>query len=478
MKTELFKVVIGRNVIDNFQNSLSIISPINQKEFGIIPKVSTKEEIDQIFANAKSAFAEYRKTPLDIRKDRLLKFSKLLKDNWDKITNIIVWEIAKSKRLAIEELDRSVKYIEETIEEYEKIINHPFHLDESVHGIKGKEGNFFYEPIGVVLCISPFNYPLNLLISKIAPALISGNVVVFKPATQGSCLGAFISTLLYEAGFVNGEISCVIGKGREIGDYLTTNKNIDMISFTGSTQVGKEIALHNYFIPVVLELGGKDAAIVLEDCNLEKTAKEIVKGSFSFNGQRCTSIKRVLVDEKIKDKLLELINEEVANLNVGSAASGNFDITELIDYNSLKQNLNLILDAVKNGAKAQQKIQQKGIVLYPVVLDRVSLNSKIAWSEQFGPILPIITFSSIEEAIAIHNASEYGLQASIFTENIEYAKKIADFLEVGSVNINRSSSRGPDIFPFGGRKNSAKGTQGIYDSIISMNRIKGIVENN
>lgn len=478
METKLFKVLIGRKLIDNFDKTINIISPINEKEFGIIPKVSTKEEIDKIYEQAKSSFIEYKKVPYSIRKDRLLKFSKLLKKHWDEITNIIVWEIAKSKRQAIEELDRSVAYIQETIEEYEKINNYPFHIDESVHNIKGKIGSFFYEPVGVVLCISPFNYPLNLLISKIVPALLSGNTVVYKPATQGSCVGAFISTLLYEAGFVNGEVSCVIGKGSEIGNYLTTNKNIDMISFTGSTKVGKDIAKQNSFIPVVLELGGKDAAIVLEDCDVDKTAQEIVNGSFKYNGQRCTSIKRVIVNNKIKDKLLKQINKYVDKLTIGSAAKGNFDITEMIDYQSLKNSLKLVLNAVKEGAKTQQKIKYEGNILYPIVLDRVSLSSDIAWNEQFGPILPIITFDVIEEAIALNNASEFGLQASIFTKNVEYAKKIATFLEVGTVNINKSSSRGPDIFPFGGRKNSAKGTQGVYDSIISMNKIKGIVENN
>ena len=328
------------------------------------------------------------------------------------------------------------------------------------------------------MAISPFNYPLNLLVSKLAPALISGNTVVYKPATQGSCLGAYISLLLYEAGFQNGEISCIIGKGSEIGDLILENKDVNMISFTGSTHIGKKISQLNPLIPVILELGGKDAAIVLKDADIAKTAKDIVAGAFQYNGQRCTGIKRVLVDEKISYKLIDAINYELNKLSVGTAAEGNNNITEMINIDAAKYNLSLILDALKNSALTDQNIRLlENNILAPVVLYNVNSKCRIYYEEQFGPVLPIINFKSIEEAIEINNDSEYGLQASIYTENIELANKIAKSLDVVTVNINRSPSRGPDIFPFGGIKHSGKGMQGIKESIISMNIIKGIIQN-
>ncbi|MBD5423271.1 MAG: aldehyde dehydrogenase family protein [Mycoplasma sp.] len=477
MEGKLFKVLVGNKIIDDFNDVLNIVSPINNQIIGSIPRLKTKDQIDEVFHHAKNSFYRYRETSFASRKEKLLKFSILLKENWDEISNLMVWEIAKSKRSSIEEIDRTVEYIRETISEYEKIMNNPLIIDESIHNIKGKTGYFTYEPLGVVLAISPFNYPLNLLISKLAPALISGNTVVYKPSTQGSCLGAYISILLCKAGFTNGEVSCVIGKGSEIGDYIIENKNIDMISFTGSTKIGKKIAEKNPFIPVILELGGKDAAIVLKDADLKETAKRIVAGSFSYNGQRCTGIKRVLVDQKIKDELVEHIDQEISKLTVGSAALGNYDITEMIDDNSIKYNLNLLLDAYKNNAKTNQEIKKKNNILYPIALYNVNLNCRIAWEEQFGPVLPIISYHNIEEAIDIHNKSEYGLQASIFTKDIDSAKRISKYLEVGTVNINRAPSRGPDVFPFGGVKNSAKGLQGIKYAIISMNKLKGVIEN-
>ncbi len=478
MNGKLYKVVVGNKIINNFDDALHVFSPVNGVEMvGSIPKVSTEGQVRKIFSDAKNAFYIYRNVDFIQRKKWLLNFANLLKENCDELSNLIVLEVAKNKTEAINEVDRSIKYIKDTIEEYERIINNPLIIDEKQHNIQGKIGKFSYEPLGVVLAISPFNYPLNLLISKLAPALISGNVVVYKPATQGSCVGAFVSTLLYEAGFKNGEVSCIIGKGSEIGDFIINDKNIDVISFTGSTKIGKQIAKNNPLIPVVLEMGGKDAAIVLKDADLIKTAKRIVDGAFAYNGQRCTCIKRVLVDKKVEAQLIELIDKEISKLTVGSALSTNSNITEMIDIQSLKYNLQLLLDAYKKGSKTNQPIKRKGNILWPVALYNVSLDSKIANEEQFGPILPIISFDSIEEAIEICNDSEFGLQASIFSQNIDQAKRIASLLEVGTVNINRAPSRGPDVFPFLGIKNSGKGIQGIKDSIISMNRLKGIIEN-
>lgn len=477
MDGKLYKVVVGKKIINDFSHVLHVFSPINHQIIGSIPKVRTKEQIEIIFKNAKLAFHEYRNVDFQIRKKWLLNFCDLLKQKWDELSNIMVWEIAKTKVESIKEIDRSIEYIKSTIEEYEKIMKSPLIIDEPVHNIKGKTGIFTYEPLGVVLAISPFNYPLNLLVSKIAPALISGNTVVYKSATQGSCVGSFISLLLYEAGFKNGEVSCIIGKGSEIGDFIISNPNINMISFTGSSNIGKKIAMKNPLIPVILELGGKDAAIVLKDANLKLCAKKIVKGAFSFNGQRCTSIKRVLVDISVEQKLIKYIDEEIEKLTIGSAAKGNFDITEMTDIKTLKNNLYLLLDAYKNGARTNQKIKRKGNILFPIALHNVTTKCKVAWDEQFGPILPIMSFNEIEQAIDICNKSQYGLQASIFTSNIKLAKKIASTLDVVTVNINESSSRGPDIFPFGGIKDSGKGMQGIKEAIFSMNKIKGIIEN-
>ena len=476
MQTKQYPNVIGKNIIKDFSKIIEVISPINNQVVGIIPRVSTKVEIENIFKEAKSTFSWWKDSNYQDRKNKILKFINLVEKKQNELAEIMMWEIAKTKHESLNEIQRSLQYIKETIVEYENIINNPLIIDETKHHVKGKVGKFIYQPLGVVLAISPFNYPFNLLIAKIIPALISGNVVVYKPASQGSIIGSYVGVLLYKSGFNEGQISCLIGKGSEIGDIFIKNENIDMITFTGSTSIGKKITKEKQMIPLVLELGGKDPAIVLHDADLELVSNEIIKGSFGYNGQRCTAIKRVLVDSRIHEKLKKLLDQKIAKLSVGTALEPN-DITELISKKSLDYNLTLIDDALNQGATTHQEIKKDGLILHPIILDNVNLDMKIAWEEPFGPILPIIEFKSIDDAIEIANQSEYGLQASIFTSNLKQAHEIALKLESGTININRAPSRGPDIFPFSGVKNSGFGIQGIRDAIFSMNRIKGIIDN-
>lgn len=471
-----YRVLVGKKIIKESTQMMQVISPLTNKPFAQVPSIESKEQISMVFETANEAFKKYRKTSFEQRKNMLLKFCELLDKNKEELANILVDEIAKNKNDSLKEVIRSIDYIKETIIEYKKIIDNPLIINEKIHGIPGKIGEFIYQPLGVVLAISPFNYPINLLVSKLAPALISGNTIVYKPATQGSIVGARISELLYESGFINGEVSCIIGSGANIGDSLILNKYVKMISFTGSTNVGKHILDVTSGVKLVLELGGKDPAIILPDADLELATKEIIAGAFNYNGQRCTAIKRVIAHKDIYDKLVSQLNDALLNLKIGSAKENN-DITELISEKSLNYNIDLINDALSKGATSLQKLQNKGNILYPMIFSNVDLNTRIAWEEPFGPILPIIKFNHIEEAIDIANKSEFGLQASIFTNDLEEAKKIALEIEAGTVNINKSSSRGPDIFPFLGIKGSGFGVQGIKDAIISMNEIKGIVHN-
>ena len=278
----------------------------------------------------------------------------------------------------------------------------------------------------------------------------------------------------HEAGIPEGVLNTVTGKGSEIGDYLIAHPMVDFVNFTGSTPVGKKIGELAGMRPILLELGGKDGAIVSEEADLEKAAKDIVSGAFSYSGQRCTAIKRVLVVETVADKLSELIKSEVEKLTVGDPFD-NADITPLIDNKSADFIEGLVLDAKEKGAVALNQIRREGNLLWPVVFDNVTLDMQIAWEEPFGPILPIIRVKNVDEAIEICNGSEYGLQTSVFTKDIVKAFEIAGKLEVGTVQINNKTQRGPDNFPFLGIKGSGVGVQGIKYSIESMTKIKSIV---
>ena len=325
-----------------------------------------------------------------------------------------------------------------------------------------------------MLAIAPFNYPVNLSGSKIAPALIAGNVVMFKPPTQGSISGLLLAKAFEEAGIPAGVFNTITGRGSEIGDYIIEHKEVNFINFTGSTPIGERIGRLAGMRPIMLELGGKDAALVLEDADLEHAAKQIVAGAFSYSGQRCTAIKRVIVLESVADKLVTLLQAEVAKLTVGDPFD-NADITPVIDNASADFIWGLIEDAQEKGAQALTPIKREGNLLWPVLFDQVTKNMKVAWEEPFGPVLPIIRVANVEEAIAFANESEFGLQSSVFTNDFKKAFEIAEKLEVGTVHINNKTQRGPDNFPFLGVKGSGAGVQGIKYSIEAMTNVKSIV---
>ncbi len=332
-------------------------------------------------------------------------------------------------------------------------------------------------PVGTVLAISPFNYPVNLAVSKIGPALMGGNTVIFKPATQGAVSALMMVETLQQAGLPAGVLNTVTGSGGVIGDRLITHKGIDFINFTGSTEVGQHISATISMIPAIMELGGKDAAIVLEDADLEFTANNIVDGAYSYSGQRCTAVKRILVMDSVADPLLEKLKRKIERLKSGDPREDGVTVTPLISKNAADFVESLIHSAVRQGARLITGGKRKGNLIYPTLLDGVTEEMEVAWVEPFGPVLPILRVSSPEEAVKIANHSEYGLQASVFTNNLNLAYDIAARLEVGTVQINNKPERGPDNFPFLGVKNSGMGTQGVRYSIESMTRPKAITVN-
>ena len=394
-----------------------------------------------------------------------------------KLSELLMMEVAKDKKSARSEVIRTVDFIKFTADIAKSINGESLQGDNFPGGKKNKIGLVNREPLGVVLAISPFNYPVNLAASKIAPAIVTGNTVIFKPATQGSLSGLYLAKIFDEAGVPAGVINTVTGKGSEIGDYIVTHPDINFINFTGSSEVGARISQMSKMIPLLMELGGKDAAIVLKDADLDLAAKNIVAGAYSYSGQRCTAIKRVLVVNEVADKLVEKIKMEIKNLKVGNPLELDADVVPLIDTKSADFVEGLINDAINLGGNLVVGGNREGNLIYPTLIDNVTKEMRIAWEEPFGPVLPIIRVNNVEEAIEIANRSEYGLQSSVFTENINDAFYVADKLEVGTVQVNNKTERGPDHFPFLGVKSSGVGVQGIKYSIEAMTRLKATIIN-
>ncbi|HEW6368206.1 TPA: NADP-dependent glyceraldehyde-3-phosphate dehydrogenase [Streptococcus pneumoniae] len=455
------------------EQEITIYSPINQEELGTVPAM-TQTEADEAMQAARAALPAWRALSAVERAAYLHKTAAILERDKEEIGTILAKEVAKGIKAAIGEVVRTADLIRYAAEEGLRITGQAMEGGGFEATSKNKLAVVRREPVGIVLAIAPFNYPVNLSASKIAPALIAGNVVMFKPPTQGSISGLLLAKAFEEAGIPAGVFNTITGRGSEIGDYIIEHKEVNFINFTGSTPIGERIGRLAGMRPIMLELGGKDAALVLEDADLEHAAKQIVAGAFSYSGQRCTAIKRVIVLESVAEKLATLLQEEVSKLTVGDPFD-NADITPVIDNASADFIWGLIEDAQEKEAQTLTPIKREGNLLWPVLFDQVTKDMKVAWEEPFGPVLPIIRVASVEEAIAFANESEFGLQSSVFTNDFKKAFEIAEKLEVGTVHINNKTQRGPDNFPFLGVKGSGAGVQGIKYSIEAMTNVKSIV---
>ena len=433
---------------------LNIVSPLNNEICGQVSALN-QEDINNAFSFARKSFKNWSSSNIEERVLACKKISEKLLDEIDSIAKIINIETAKTMDDSISEVKRTSEYINQTIDTYQNIYHRTMKVNKVVN-------NLYRVPLGVVLAISPFNYPLNLAMSKIIPAILSGNTVVFKPATNGSLTGGKITEIIDSLKLLpKGVFNLVTGRGRDIGDQLTSNNQINMISFTGGVKVGHRIMENNPRIPLVLELGGNDAAYIRNDADIYLASKLVAKGAFSFSGQRCTAIKRLIVHNNIKNEFIDLLKKEVLKITeVPLINNGAADWVEKLLNDS---NNKIILGGSRNENKFNHTIVETN-------------KNSLAWKEEaFGPLLPIIYVSNDDEAVDIMNDTNFGLQNSIFTKDIEWARYAALRIESGTVNINKSSSRGPDEFPFLGIKDSGFGTQGIEEALLSMTRYLGVV---
>ena len=476
-KERVYKRYLNGEWIDGNEEgqTLAIKSPIDGSLVGRIPAMS-REEVDEAIASTKDSLQAWAEMPIYERAEIFYAAADLFEKHLDEMAEVLVQEVAKDLASARSEIERTADFLRYTADVGKSMAGEAISGDNFPGGTRNKISYVTRVPLGTVLAISPFNYPVNLAMSKIAPALIGGNTVILKPATQGAISSLHLVEILNRAGLPTGVLNTVTGRGSEIGDYVVTHKGINFINFTGSTEVGRHISKISEMVPLLLELGGKDAAVVLPDADLDFAANNIVSGAFSYSGQRCTAVKRILVQEEVADALAEKLKARVEKLNVGDPWK-NAAVVPLIDDKSADFVQGLVDDALNKGAELLTGNKREKNLFYPTLLDHVTKDMEIAWEEPFGPVLPIIRIKSVEEAIEIANASEYGLQSSVFTNNINQAFYIANHLEVGTVQINNKTERGPDHFPFLGVKASGMGTQGVKYSIEAMTRPKAMVVN-
>lgn len=443
---------------------------LKQKVIGSTPLLTTKESMEALNSAVKAYDLGHGNWPTRSVMDRIDhvdRFLTAMKKKRREVVKLLMWEIGKTLKDSEKEFDRTCDYITDTINAYKDLDRNSAKLVEE----QGFMAQIRRVPLGVALCMGPYNYPLNETFTTLIPALIMGNTVVFKPAKYGVLL---IRPLLedFRDNFPPGVINIIYGRGRETVGALMESGKIDVFAFIGTNKGANDLKrLHPkpHRLKAILGLDAKNPAIILPDADLDNAVSECIAGSLSFNGQRCTALKILFIHRSVVDTFLQKFNAEVKKLKPGMPWENGVNLTPLPEPGKVEYLRGLMDDAKQHGAK----ITNEGggdylhTFFYPAVLFPVTDKMKLFYEEQFGPLVPIVPFDNDEEAISYVVNSNFGQQVSVFGKD---SKRVASLLDafvnqVGRINLNCQSQRGPDTFPFNGRKDSAEGTLSVSDAL-------------
>ena len=445
---------------------------LEQKRIGSYP-ITDPADAMEVLDSAVKAFnngrGEWPMMSVSQRIEAVEKFTQKMIAKRDEVVTLLMWEIGKSLGDSRKEFDRTVQYIYDTIGALKDIDRNSsrFMIEEGIIGQVRRS------PLGVVLCMGPFNYPLNETFTTLIPALIMGNVVCFKPPKHGTLLH-YPLLEAFRTSFPAGVINTVYGRGNTVVPQMMESGKIDCLTLIGSSKVADQLKkLHPKVnrLRAILGLDAKNAAIVTQSADLELAVKECMLGSLSFNGQRCTALKVMWVHKSLVDKFNARMVEEIGKLKLGMMWDKGVNITPLPEPNKPNYLKELIADAKAHGASVMNENggETFNSFVYPALLYPVSKEMKIWDEEQFGPVVPVISFSHIKEPIEYLIESSHGQQVSIFSKDVNQISDLMDVAvnQVSRVNINSQCQRGPDTFPFTGRKDSAEGTLSVTAALRS-----------
>lgn len=459
-KTELLQgnlYINGEWVSEEEQTYFESINPATQELVGTCA-AATASQVDAAVNAASTAYSYWKNTSIPERAAFLTKAASLFEDRKEELAQVMTKEMGKPLTESIGEVGVVIATAQYMAGEGRRLFGEIVPA-----GFPDRDIKMVREPLGVVACITPWNFPVSLASYKMFAALIAGNTVVWKPASEVALSAKIFMEVLHAAGLPKGTINLLTGSGRIVGQKLATHSEVKIISFTGSTEVGQQLAemSSKTLKRISLELGGKNAVIVLKDADLDKAAEGIVKSAFTTTGQRCTAASRVIVDRSVKEELLKKVIALTEEMKIGNGLEQGVVIGPLVNEQQCRLVEDYVQKALEEGgniALGGRALSELGACYYmPTIIDNVHSNHTIAQEEIFGPVLAFIEVNGYEEAMSVNNGTMYGLSTSIYTRSLHYASRAAKDAVSGLVYINNGTSNAEMGVAFGGMKMSGNG---------------------
>lgn len=443
---------------------LQVISPINQEILEKIPD-GNQEDVNEAVKAAKEALESWSQTDYQVRRNLSYKFLEALESHRDEVVETIVKELGSPI-----EFSRKVQF-DFYIKELKDLIDEAKDFEFTIH----KKGfDLVKEPVGVIACITPWNYPLGQITKKIIPALLMGNTTVLKPSSQTPLTAGWIARAIDEAGFPKGVFNLITGKGSKMGHFLTSHPDVNMITFTGSTDVGVEVAemASKEMKRIAMELGGKSVSIILKDADMDIALKKTLDSVFLNSGQTCSALTRLLISLEEKEKIENLLIEKSKEYQVGNPFKENIQMGPVQSFTQFETIKKYVELGLEEGAKLLVGEVPKDMKVKPTIFTDVSNDMRIAREEIFGPVLCVITYKTVEEAIEIANDSRYGLSGGVYGPQ-EKAIEVAKKLKTGNVFVN-TVDKALNV-PFGGYKYSGIGRENGIEGLEEFIELKAII---
>lgn len=437
---------------------------------GVI-NTATKEDLNRAIDAAQRARDIMAEMPAHKRADILMRAAYLLRDNVEDMAKTIAAEAGKALKFARAEAERAVSTFTFAAEEAKRLHGETIPLDAAPAG-EGFFGFWTRRPVGVIAAISPFNFPLNLVAHKVAPAIASGNTLVLKPASTTPLAAVKLCQILHEAGLPAGALNLVVGGGGTVGEWLITDERVDKITFTGSPDVGRHILSVAGIKKVTLELGNTSPVIIAPDADLDLVAKRCAVGAFYNSGQVCISVQRIYSEKTVYEPFSEKFTKATEAMVVGDPLDERVDVGPMIDIKEVDRIETWVKEAQGGGAKVLTGAKREGTVYYPTILTDTSSDMKVIAEETFAPVASVIQSDDFEESLRQANNSKFGLQVGVFTKDIDRALRAIKKLNFGGVMINETPAFRVDHMPYGGNRQSGLGREGVKFAMEDMTNIQ------